>query len=269
MLIEREFEAGQEGIGTGRHRDVRQSRPHEPQFIRLTLFQAAAPGCRPASLNDPPDRPCVALSATLRSRPSLRWRTSLWSCANLRSCAGKPAPDAGQRRGGAVTIGGLADAGKLEEHEVSLDNQPATFVARRAGLDRFGQRLGQVPTGFKSTLVSAEPFDKPSESRHTVGCGACGGQRRGRLPLGKRIEFSPQWRFRLREQLGEPPLNPACRSDGQVRLDAVDNQTVPGQAVGGDKRLDRLSILEGRPRCGCVGLCQQLLHGLPGLRQIA
>ena len=135
-----------------------------------------------------------------------------------------------------------------------------------------------MPTGFKGTFVSAEPFDKRSESRHTLGCGTCGtcgacgtcgGQRRGRVPRGKRIEFSPQRRFRLREQFGEPPLNPACRSNGQVRLDAVDNQTFPGQAVGGGKRLDRLSILEGRARCGCVGLCQQLLHGLPGLRQIA
>ena len=132
-----------------------------------------------------------------------------------------------------------------------------------------------MPSGFKGTFVSAEPFDKRSESRHTLGCGTCGacwtcgGQSRGRVPRGERIEFSPQRRFRLREQFGEPPLNPACRSNSQVRLDAVDNQTFPGQAVGGGKRLDRLSILEGRARCGCVGLCQQLLHGLPGLRQIA
>ena len=126
-----------------------------------------------------------------------------------------------------------------------------------------------MPTGFKGTFVPAEPFDKPSESRHTVGCGACGGQRRGRLPRGKRIELSPQRRFRLRKQFGEPPLNPACRSDRQVRIDAVDNQTFPSQAVSGGMRLDRLSILEGRTRCGGIGLRQHLLHGLPGLRQIA
>jgi hypothetical protein len=133
MLIEREFEAGQERIGTGRHRDVHQPRPHEPQLVRLPLLRAAAPGCRPASLDDPPDRPGLGLSAA-----ALRSCSSLKSCANLRNCASEPAPDVGERLGGAGTIGGIADAGKFEEHEVSLDNQSATFVTRRAGLDRFG-----------------------------------------------------------------------------------------------------------------------------------
>jgi hypothetical protein len=86
-----------------------------------------------------------------------------------------------------VTIGRAADAGEVKQHDVTFDNQSPALVAGWPGLDRLGQRLGQLPPGLEGTFMTSEPVDELPKPRHWLGRRAG----RGELLRRESLEFRP------------------------------------------------------------------------------